>query len=129
MGTQVQHLRVRVSGTLLVSFSAVASVAFAVTAADEPLEDWVAVCTITAFALFLVAQQLIMLSAWRRSVRDHREATTVQGRFDAAAESSGGWLYVLDAESRFVYCSVASLECVGYPPAALLGTSSAELLS
>jgi PAS domain S-box-containing protein len=125
----VQHLRVRIAGTVLVSFLAVASVAFAVTATHEPLEDWVAACAIAAFALFLVAQQFVMLAAWRRSVRDHREATTVQGRFDAAAESSGGWLYVLDAESRFVYCSDASLECVGYPPAELLGTSSRELLS
>jgi PAS domain S-box-containing protein len=84
---------------------------------------------IVLFALFLVAQQWILKVIWERLTREHLDAETFQCRLTAAAATSGGWLYVLDNESRFVYSSEASRDCLGYEPEELIGTEARDLLS
>ena len=114
---------------VLTGISVLATVTFSVTATSEPLADWLAALAIALFAAFLLAQQWALRVLVRTVVREHHDAVTLQGRLDAAAATSGGWLYTLDTESRFVYSSDASLECVGYEPSELLGTEAAALLS
>jgi PAS domain S-box-containing protein len=116
-------------GAVLACFSVVALTLFAVTATHDSLSPRLASTVIVLFAMFLVAQQWILSVIWKRLTREHLDSETFQCRLNAAAATSGGWLYVLDNESRFVYSSGASLDCLGYEPAELIGTEARELLS
>jgi PAS domain S-box-containing protein len=125
----IMHIsRQALRGVLLGCFSAVALVVFAITA-HRALEWSLAVMGIAAFALFLLAQMWALTAAWKSSAREHQRSTTFQGRLRAAAATSGGWLYVIDNEKRFVYSSEASIDCVGYTPDELMGTVASDLLS
>lgn len=115
-------------GVLLGCFSAVALLVFGVTA-HHALERSLAAMSIAAFALFLLAQMWALTAAWNSSAREHQDSATFQGRLTAAAATSGGWLYVVDNERRFVYSSDASIDCVGYTPDELMGTVAGDLLS
>jgi PAS domain S-box-containing protein len=101
----------------------------AIAATHDALSPGWAASVIALFGLFLVAQQWVLTATWRRLTREHKESATYQGRLTAAAATSGGWLYVLDTESRFVYSSNASIDCVGFTPEELMGTEAAALLS
>jgi PAS domain S-box-containing protein len=124
---QLPHERLLMFG--LAGISVLATATFAVTATSGPLADLWAVLAIVAFATFLAIQQWALRVTLRTAVREHHGSATLQGRLDAAAATSGGWLYALDTESRFVYSSDASLECLGYDPTELLGTEASALLS
>jgi PAS domain S-box-containing protein len=116
-------------GILLAGFSVVALVIFAITATQDALHPSLAVTVIVLFAMFLVAQHWVLSATWSRLAQEHKDSSTFQGRLTAAAATSGGWLYVLDTESRFVYSSDASVDCLGYTPGELMGTEAAALLS
>jgi PAS domain S-box-containing protein len=117
------------ASVLLGCFSVVATVVFAITATQEPLPPVLAGPATVVFGLFLLCQQWILKVVWQRLGREHRDCETFQGRLTAAAATCGGWLYVLDAESRFVYCSDASLDYLGYAPGELIGTEARALLA
>lgn len=121
--------REAVLGVLLGCFSAVIMGVFAITATHDALSRGWAASVIALFGLFLAAQQWVLAATWRRLAREHKDSATYQGRLTAAAATSGGWLYVLDTESRFVYSSEASVDCLGYRPEELIGTEAAALLS
>lgn len=116
-------------GVLLGCFSAVAMAVLAITATHDALSPAGSATVIAMFALFLVAQQWVLTATWRKLAREHHDSATYQSRLTAAAATSGGWLYVLDTESRFVYSSEASFDCLGYRPEELIGTEAAALLS
>jgi PAS domain S-box-containing protein len=92
------------------------------------------VARLTGVALLIVAsclcaEYLARRSACRQLVREHTDTTALQGRLDAAAATSDGWLYVLDLNNLFIYSSAASIDCIGYSPAELLGRDASGLLS
>jgi PAS domain S-box-containing protein len=103
--------------------------AFGITATKGPLATWVAVGAVAVFGALLAAQQWFVWSTLRSMARGQRDTATLQSRLDAAAVASGGWLYVLDKDSRFVYSSEASADCLGYLPDELIGTEARALLS
>jgi PAS domain S-box-containing protein len=95
----------------------------------EPFAGWCAGVAVGLFVAFVTTEHWAMLAEWRDMVQAHRDSGALQGRLDAAAATSDGWLYTLDLNSRFVYSSDASLACLGYAPEELLGTEASALLS
>jgi PAS domain S-box-containing protein len=95
----------------------------------EPFAGWCAGVAVGLFVAFAITEHWALLAQWRDLAQAHREFGALQGRLDAAAATSDGWLYALDLESRFVYSSDASLACLGYAPEELLGTEASALLS
>jgi PAS domain S-box-containing protein len=96
---------------------------------DGRFADWFAGGAVAVFVVLLVAEHWALLAAWRQLALETRDTGALQGRLDAAAATSDGWLYTLDLDSRFVYSSDASMECLGYSPEELLGTEASGLLS
>jgi PAS domain S-box-containing protein len=125
----VIHLRERLVGAVLASLSAMAILGFSITTTSDALAGWMAGGAIALFALFLVTMLCLVMAMWNRFDREYRDNDALTGRYTAAAATCDGWLYVLDMQSRFVYSSDASLDCVGYAPAELLGTEAQDLLS
>jgi PAS domain S-box-containing protein len=116
-------------GAVLACFSVIALSLFAATATHDALNPPLASTVVVLFASFLVAQQWTLTVIWKRLAREHLDSETFRCRLTAAAATSGGWLYVLDTESRFVYSSGASRDCLGYDPEELIGTEARDLLS
>jgi PAS domain S-box-containing protein len=95
----------------------------------EPIADWCAGLAVGLIVAFVTSERGALLAERRDLVLAHLESGALQGRLDAAAATSDGWLYTLDLNSRFVYSSDASLACLGYAPDELLGTEASALLS
>ena len=76
-----------------------------------------------------VGQLLTVLSLRRQSLRARATSATWQRQFVATAATSGGWVYVINPDGRFVYSSDASREFIGYEPSDLLGREARSLLS
>jgi PAS domain S-box-containing protein len=91
--------------------------------------DWFVAVLVAVCLVLLVAEHWALLAVWRRLALESHDAGALQGRLDAAAATSDGWLYTLDLDSRFIYSSDASLDCLGYSPEELLGTEASALLS
>jgi PAS domain S-box-containing protein len=123
------HVQERLLAYALMSFSLVALLVLSFTATSDPLANRLPGVAIALFALFLVAESWVVLQLSKSLAREHHDADALKGRYTAAAATCDGWLYVLDTESRFVYSSDASIECIGYQPAELLGTEAKDLLS
>lgn len=113
----------------LIMTGTVAVLAFAGTLLGESLAGVLGALALGMFALFLLTEHWALVTAWRQLAREHKDTSELRARLDAAAATSGGWLYTLDTNSRFVYCSEASVECFGYTPEELLGTDASALLS
>ncbi|MDT7547625.1 MAG: hypothetical protein QOE84_19 [Actinomycetota bacterium] len=94
-----------------------------------PIADWCAGLAVGLSVAVVTSERGALLAQRRDLVQAHRESGALQGRLDAAAATSDGWLYTLDLNSRFVYSSDASLACLGYAPEELLGTEASALLS
>ena len=123
-------LRGHVPVLALAGLSFVCVVMFALAVTNEPPERWVAVVIVTLFAALVCAQLLVTAHAWRLGVHEHEAAEQLQRRqFVATAATSGGWVYVINPEGRFVYSSDASRDFLGYQPAELLGREARSLLS
>jgi PAS domain S-box-containing protein len=95
----------------------------------EPYAGWCAAVGVALFVIFVITEHWALMAAWRQLSLQHDDAGKLRGRLDAAAATSDGWLYTLDLDSRFVYSSDASMECLGYSPQDLLGTAASDLLS
>jgi PAS domain S-box-containing protein len=95
----------------------------------EPFAGWCAGVAVGLFVAFVTTEHWALLAERRDLVQARRDSGALQGRLDAAAATSDGWLYTLDLNSRFVYSSDASLACLGYAPDELLGTEASALLS
>jgi PAS domain S-box-containing protein len=95
----------------------------------EPLGGWCAGVAAGMLVAFATTEHWALLAEVRDLVQAHHHSSELQGRLDAAAATSDGWLYTLDLSSRFVYSSDASLACLGYAPEELLGTEASALLS
>jgi PAS domain S-box-containing protein len=125
----VGYVPEKLVGFFLTSLSLGAILVFAITATSDALDSRVAGVAIALFALFIGTLLWIVGVTWRRLAREHDDKDALTGRYTAAAATCDGWLYVLDINSRFVYSSDASVDCVGYQPAELLGTEAQDLLS
>jgi PAS domain S-box-containing protein len=90
---------------------------------------WCAGLTVGVAVIFAVIDRRALRAALRELAGERYGRGALQGRLDAAAATSDGWLYTLDVDSRFIYSSDASLGCLGYTPQELLGTAAADLLS
>ncbi|MCW2599704.1 MAG: phytochrome-like protein cph2 [Frankiales bacterium] len=123
----------RISGqrVLVLALALAATVALLTVAVvlGRPLAGWFAGAAIGVLVALLLTEHLALMSAWRQLAREHHDTGALQGRLDAAAATSGGWLYTLDTNSRFVYSSDASMDCLGFLPEELLGTEASALLS
>jgi PAS domain S-box-containing protein len=119
----------RAHGTLLSAFAVVAVVVFAISVRHDPLVWPLAVAAVTLFAAFLASLLLLVHRARRSSDLEHDAADRLQRQLTATAATSGGWVYVISPDGRFVYSSEASLECIGYEPHELIGREARSLLS
>jgi PAS domain S-box-containing protein len=120
---------VRATGLVLAGFSAVAVLVFALAVTHAPLQPWLAVSVVLLFAMLLAAQLWVTATAWRRWDQEHDTADRLERQFVAAASTSGGWVYVISPDGRFVYSSDACRDSIGYAPAELLGREARSLLS
>jgi PAS domain-containing protein len=109
--------------------SLAAILVFSITATSDTPDGWVAGVASAMFTLYLGTLLWIVCETCRRLAREHRDKGARTGRYIAAAATCDGGLYVLDTDSRFVYSSEASVDCVGYEPAELIGTEAHDLLS
>jgi PAS domain S-box-containing protein len=121
--------RIHPTSLLLGGVSAAAILLFAVFVTHAPMETGRAVVVIGLFALLVVSQLWVTSSAWQDLQREHTAGEQLQSQFKAAAATSGGWVYVVDPEGRFVYSSDACAEFIGYQAAELLGTHAEALLN
>jgi PAS domain S-box-containing protein len=121
--------RHRLTALTRAATGSLAVLAFAGVAFRHSLAGLLGSVALVTLGVFLFAEHWALLTAWRRLGREHTDLSALQGRLDAAAATSGGWLYTLDLNSRFVYCSDASMDCFGYTPDELLGTEASALLS
>lgn len=121
--------RSRVSGLTLSAFACIAVLVFAVAARHDPLAWPIAVAAVVLFAGFLACLLVLIHRAWQSSDLEHVAADRLQRQLTAAAAASGGWVYVINPDGRFVYSSDASRDCLGYDPDELLGKEARTLLS
>jgi PAS domain S-box-containing protein len=125
----MRSARVHPSSLLLGMVATAAAVLFALTVSYVPMRGWSAVVLTGVFILLLGAHLWLTGRAWRSLDREHIAGERLQCQFTAAASTSGGWVYVVDADGRFVYCSDASADFIGYTPGELLGTEARALIS
>jgi PAS domain S-box-containing protein len=114
---------------LVCAASAAAVLVYAIAMTQAPMGTERAVLVTGLFALLLVSHLWVTGRAWQELRREHSAGEQLQSQFTAAAATSGGWVYVVDPEGRFVYSSDASTDFIGYSPAELLGTHARALLN
>jgi PAS domain S-box-containing protein len=119
----------RAGGTALTGFAVMAVCAFAVVARHEPLVWPMAVSAVVLFAMFVTMLLLLVRHAGRASYRERCTADRLQRQLTAAAATSGGWVYLISPDGRFVYSSDASHDCIGYAPHELLGKEARTVLA
>jgi PAS domain S-box-containing protein len=112
----------------LTAFAVVTVSVFAFAARHEPL-GWPVAVSAVLFAGFVTTMLLLVRQAWRASYREHCTADRLQRQLTATAATSGGWVYVISPDGRFVYSSDASRDCLGYEPHELLGRDARSLLA
>jgi PAS domain S-box-containing protein len=125
----MRSTRVHPSSLLVGVVGTAAAVLFALTVAYAPPRGWSAVMLTGVFTLLLGAHLWLTGRAWRTLDREHIAGARLQSQFTAAASTSGGWVYVVDADGRFVYCSDASADFIGFTPTELLGTEAEALIN
>jgi PAS domain S-box-containing protein len=125
----VRAARIHPISLLLCVVSAAAVLVYAIAMTQAQMGTERAVLVTGLFALLLVSHLWVTGRAWQELRREHTAGEELQSQFAAAASTSGGWVYVVDPEGRFVYSSDASTEFIGYQPADLLGTHATALLS
>ncbi len=113
----------------LVLAGTVALLGTAAVVSGGPVTSWFGEGAVVALVALLLTEHWALTAAWRDLARGHLQTDALQGRLAAAAATSDGWLYTLDSDSRFVYSSDASVDCLGYAPDELLGTEASALLS
>jgi PAS domain-containing protein len=102
---------------------------FATAMSYSSVHRGVAMASGVLFTLLLVGQLLAAVNSQRQSLRDRATSEMWQRQFVATAATSGGWVYVINPDGRFVYSSDASREFIGYEPRDLLGREARSLLS
>lgn len=122
-------LRGRAPVLTVVVASIIGVVMFAFAMTYSPLDRGVAMASVATFTVLVCAHLLVMTTSWRRGVRDQAATEQLQRQFVATAATSGGWVYVINPDGRFVYSSAASREFLGYEPDDLLGLEARSLLS
>jgi PAS domain S-box-containing protein len=114
---------------LLWVVAAAAVLVFAIAMTQAPVATERAILVTGLFAVLLISHLWVSGRTRQELQREHTAGEQLQSQFTAAAATSGGWVYVVDLEGRFVYSSDASTEFIGYQPAELLGTHATALLS
>jgi PAS domain S-box-containing protein len=102
---------------------------FALAMGFSTLRRDLAIASAVVFTIAVLAHVVVLTSSRSQSSRDHSAVEQLQRQFVATAATSGGWVYVVNPDGRFVYSSEASREFLGYEASELLGRDARTLLT
>ena len=105
--------------------SLVCIVLFSLAVTHSPPEPGLVVASMVVFTLLVTG----IAAFAQQGIREAGAVRRLERQFVATAATSGGWVYVINPDGRFVYSSDASREFLGYEPAELVGREARSLLS
>jgi hypothetical protein len=97
----------------LTAFAVEALLVFPILAAWHEHPEWPVAVSAVMLVAAIVAPMLLVRQALRASYRARCTADGLRRQLTATAATSGGWVFVISPDRRFVYSSDASRDCIG----------------